>query len=449
MTQKAIEQQFWKYVIPSMLTMLLAGFYAIVDGFFVGRATGDIGLAAINIAWPIAAVILAVGTGIGIGGSVIMSTLNGKGDIEGSNKARGNTIFMLIVSTIVLTLGFSITYTNILKFFGAEGKIYTAATEYIGVIAFASGLQLFGTGLAPLIRNSGKSIIAMSIMISGLIANIILDALFIMVLGLGIYGAAIATVTAQGLVAVASLIVIFCDKKNKFKVCELKPDWILISKMIKIGMAPFGLSLSPSVIIIFANWQCINYGGEVAVAAYSVISYVVASIQSLLQGVGDGIQPLISFCNGSRQYNSMNKILKKAILTVIIISAIIFIAIIPARNVLPSIFGSSKETAIVIKDALFLSSFAFPLIGIVRLSAAYFYAVGSTRFSSLLVYSDALIITPVLLILLPRILGLRGIWLSLVVAQGILMILVGFMFNKHYKSLKEEMCIDNEGNKSA
>ncbi|MEA5003631.1 MAG: MATE family efflux transporter, partial [Christensenella sp.] len=269
------EKQFWKYILPSMLTMFLSGFYAIVDGFFVGQAVGDIGLAAISIAWPIASFLLATGTGIGVGGSVVMSTRYGKKDIPGSQRAFGNTFFVLLIASALMTVLFSLLYVPILELLGARGELLATAGEYAQIVAAGSVFQILGTGIAPLLRNKGKTIQAMAAMVSGLITNIILDAVFVMVLGWGIRGAAIATVIAQALVAAVGFLLLYRKKENRIPLGMLKPEKKTVSKLLKIGLSPFGMTFAPSIVIILANLQCLTYGVTVAVAAYSVLMYVV------------------------------------------------------------------------------------------------------------------------------------------------------------------------------
>ena len=426
---KPIEKQFAKFVIPSMFTMLLAGFYEIVDGFFVGRALGDVGLAAINIAWPLAALILAIGTGVGIGGSVIMSTFRGKGDLQQAKAAEGTTISLLALIAVCLTVILLLCARPLLIFLGAQGQTLELGLTYIRVIFAGTALQMFGTGLTPLLRNHGKSFLVMIIMVAGLITNIVLDALFIMVFQWGIFGAAFATVLAQGVTAVGGLLGIFLQKKeNRPALKDLKPRWNFVGESIKIGLSPFGLSFSPSLIVIFCNWQCLRYGGEVAVAAYSVIAYVLAPAQNLMQGVGDGIQPLISFCKGGELYKSMRILIRKAVLLVLLISVVLFVAMIPGSWMLPIIFGVSSEAAAIVEHAMLIFSIAFPLIGLARLFSAYFYAVKESRFSTLLVYLDPIVLTPLFVFTLPLVLDLDGVWMAIPAAQGVLALVAVVLF---------------------
>ncbi|BDF58066.1 MATE family efflux transporter [Christensenellaceae bacterium] len=430
------EKQFWKYILPSMLTMFLGGFYAIVDGFFVGQAVGDLGLAAINIAWPIASFLLAAGTGIGVGGSVIMSTRLGEKDIDGSKQAFGNTFFMLLLFSAIMTVVFSFLYTPILRLLGAEGDLLKTAEEYARIVALGSTFQILGTGIAPLLRNKGKTVQAMIAMVSGLVTNIILDALFVMALSWGIRGAALATVIAQALVAVIGFIMLYHKKENRVPLSMLKPNAATMRKLLKIGLSPFGMTFAPSIVIILANLQCLQYGGTVAVAAYSILMYVVTSVQGLLQGVGDGIQPLLSYFNGAGNMRSMQNVFRKALITVLALSIVLLLAALLLRTQIPVLFGASPESAALVETALFFMAFAFPFIGFTKLSSSYFYAIDEVKTSALIIYIDPAALTPLYLFLLPLLLGITGIWLALPFAQASLTVILLFIYRRHYHKMQ-------------
>ena len=440
MDRKPIEKQFLKYVVPSMFTMLLSGFYTIVDGFFIGRAIGDVGLAAINIAWPITAVLLAMGTGIGTGGSVIMSTRRGEGDYPSACKAKGNTIVLLIMASALLTVFFLFLHEPILRVLGAEGAVHTAASEYVMIIIAVSTLQIFGTGLTPLLRNSRKTIAAMVIMVTGLLTNILLDWYFIMPLQMGMAGAALATITAQGIVAVLSVIVLVREKDRRlhFKPQHFKLEKKLCGKILRTGISPFGLSLSPSIILIFNNWQCLAYGGEAAVAAYAVASYIVESVMLFLSGIGEGLQPLISYLKGAREYQQMKAVKNKGLRVALIISCTLSVILFLVRGAVPAAFGTSPEASALMVNALLWSVFAFPLIAVAKLFSSYFYAVGEDRLALFMIYADPCFFTPVLLITLPLIFAIDGIWIALPAAQGLLVLSLLYLYRIHKEHLRLE-----------
>lgn len=438
MNKKQINTQFFKFIIPSMLTMLLNGLYTIVDGFFVGNVVGDIGLAAIGLVWPITAILIALGMGIGVGGSVLMSTYRGAGDNQKANEAMLNIFFMLIFISITATIFFLIFGSNIVKLLGAKGKVYNSAISYIRIIALGGSMQIIASGLIPIIRNNHKTMQAMLIMGGGLIANIVLDALLTIVIPMELAGAALATILAQALTVICSLICLWREKDNKIQLNKFKLNKKMIIQMIQIGIAPFGLSLMPSLITVFNNWQCLAYGGDIAVSAYSVMNYFVASVLMLLTGIGEGIQPLISYYNGAKDYKAMNYIRNKGFYAIIVFSVLFLLFTITAKTLLPQFFSTSNEVAKIIEVALPILSIAFPMMGIGKLFISYFYSCGETKFSILLVYLDPIIFTPLCIFILPKFWELNGVWLSLPVAQLLIMILLAILFTAHTIKCKRE-----------
>ncbi|MDO5396402.1 MAG: MATE family efflux transporter [bacterium] len=215
---------FFRYVIPSVLSFALSGVYAIVDGYFVGNSMGDIGLSAVNIAYPIVAVIQALGTGIGMGGAIYYSINKAEGKEKEAGEFTAGALWVLIIASAILT--FSIFFLNnpLLRLLGAEGSLLSLGEEYIAIIALGAGLQIIGTGLIPFIRNHGGSFYAMFAMVAGFITNIILDYLFVWVLGQGVEGAARATVIGQGITMLIALIYLL-HKKTVYTAYPVFKNW--------------------------------------------------------------------------------------------------------------------------------------------------------------------------------------------------------------------------------
>ena len=188
---------FFKYVIPSVLSFALSGIYTVVDGFFIGNSIGDVGLSAVNIAYPIVAVIQALGTGIGMGGAIYYSINKAEKKETEAKEYTAGALWLLILSSIILTFAIFFLNSSLLRLLGASGQLLTLGEEYIAVIAVGAALQVIGTGLVPFIRNHGGSFYAMVSMIAGFVTNIILDYVFVWVLEQGVAGAAWATILGQ------------------------------------------------------------------------------------------------------------------------------------------------------------------------------------------------------------------------------------------------------------
>ncbi len=189
MIQARDTKLFFKYVFPSILSFALSGVYAIVDGFFVGNSLGDVGLSAVNIAYPIVAFIQAVGTGIGMGGAIYYSINKAEKKEKEARMFTAAANWLMIAFSVILTVAVLCWYNPLLRILGASGTMLSLAEEYIVVVTLGTILQIFGTGLVPLIRNLGGSFYAMIAMMAGFISNIILDYLFVWVWEQGVTGA--------------------------------------------------------------------------------------------------------------------------------------------------------------------------------------------------------------------------------------------------------------------
>ena len=281
---------FFKYVVPSVLAFALSGIYAIVDGFFVGQSIGDKGLSAINVAFPVVSLIQSLGTGIGMGGAVLWSVRRGEKDGSADTYLRA-TLWMLLFASAFMTAFFFLN-EPVLRLFGAEGDIYAYGKEYLDVIVLGSVFQIFATGLVPAIRNNGGATFAFITMLSGFGSNIVLDYVFVWVLEGGTAGAAVATILGQAVTAIEALLYFLIRKLPLFG--SFRRFGRCAASIVRVGVAPFGLTLSPMISLMLINKFCMLHGGESAVACYACIAYAVTIVQMLVQGVGDGSQPLIS-----------------------------------------------------------------------------------------------------------------------------------------------------------
>lgn len=418
--KKRINRQFMHYVIPSMIAMLFSGFYSIVDGLFVGNSIGNVGLAAINLVYPIQVVLNATATGVGIGGSVLVSIYRGEGKERDMEHSAMQTIILLLIFGAILPIFFLFTKGIILNFLGAEGAIYKGADDYITTILIGGMLPVLGNGLNPIVRNQGKPIIATQNMVAGLVTNIVLDYVFIYKMNLGMFGAALATITAQGVVATMNVIYVVKLNHKNFKLDYILPNIAKIKKIMKIAISPFGQTIVPSIIIILTNWKCIEYGGDGAVAIYSVISYVLACAQLLIQGIGDGVQPLFSYYFGANKERELHYVYNKAFFLCSIFSVFLMAMTMVFSVQLAKYFNISPELMNETALALKTTAFAYIFFGITRVTSAYFYATNHTKFSNLLIYIEPIVIAPAMLWIFTELFGLSGVWMAYPAIQVIL-----------------------------
>ena len=420
---------FLKYVIPSVLSFALSGIYTIVDGFFVGNSIGDLGLSAVNIAYPIVAVIQALGTGIGMGGAIYYSINKAEKKEAEAKVYTAGALWLLIISSIILTCMIFFLNSPLLSLLGASGQLLSLGEEYIAVIAAGAALQVIGTGLVPFIRNHGGSFYAMISMIAGFVTNIILDYVFVWELEQGVSGAAWATIIGQGVTMLIALVYLL--RKKQFTLCiPFSKMGTVSASVIKIGIAPFGLAMSPNISLIIINRFSVSYGGEPAIATYACIAYVICIIYLILQGVGDGSQPLISQCYGEKNWTDLKLIRKLAYGFAFLLSVIGCVIMYVTRGSLGVLFGASGEVNMEIVKIMPVFLVSVPFVAVLRITTASFYATEKSTFSYILTFIEPLFMLVLMLILPPLFGGKNMNWWSTVWAI-ILSAILALVLKKH------------------
>lgn len=408
---------FISYVFPSVLAFALSGVYTIVDGYFIGNSLGDEGLAAINIAFPVSVFVAAIGTGLGLGGAVRYTIRKEQGEAGEDKEYFAGTVALLLVASAALSLLLFFFMNPIIRMLGADGHLFLLVRQYIHVIAFGAGLQVFATGLVPFMRNLGGATAAMLAMTAGFLTNVLLDYLFIWIYGMGMTGAALATIIGQGV----TMLVAFCYLFKK-DIGFVKPATSrlagIFASVLRISLAPFGVTCCPMVTIVLMNRALLKYGGENAVSVFACISYVIAIVYLLLQGIADGSQPLISMSHGKKAVADTKRIIRFASITAVTVAGLCMIGLFLVRDQIGQVFGTSMEVGNEVGTILplFLGSFIF--LALIMVTIALFYSTEESGLSYLLVYSEPILLF-ILLMLLPRVFGLNGVWIAVPLMQFI------------------------------
>ncbi|WP_101722789.1 MATE family efflux transporter [Eggerthella timonensis] len=440
MITRGMLKEYLKYIIPTMITFTLGGVYSIIDGVFVGHAVGDAGLAGINVAFPLVAFIMAVGTGIGMGGGVISSIARGAGNEPKARRAMGTTLTMLAIAAVpIMALLFAFA-EPICRLLGGQGETLAQAVAYTSVIAWGVPFQILVTGCTPLIRNQGKVAYAMTVQVLAGLMNVALDYVFVILLGMGTAGAAEATVISQA----SSFVLVlgfFLAKRNRIAWSDLRPDRRIALHALRLGLAPFGLTILPEATVVAINVNLSMYGGEQALAAYAVVSYTACVIQMLIQGVGDGSQPLISKHYGAGDADGVRRFRNTNYLITISLGVLGLAAMYLLRNQVPLLFGASAETAGLIAYALPIFSTTYVFYGFTHASTSYFYAVDDAKASSAIVYGEALLVVLVVFGA-AYLFGLDGIWLSVTIVQMVLSAAAGALLHYRHRTRRAEGALE-------
>ena len=410
---------YCKSVFPAMLAFAFSGVYAIVDGLFVGNYIGDVGVSAINVSWPMVVFVQALGTGIGMSGAVNLAIAKAGGDKESERRYLGNTLVIVLVASALFTLLLSFLYPYLVHLFGGRDEIEEYANEYIKYLMWCAAVQIISTALLPIVRNYGGAFLAMSAMIAGFLTNVLLDWLMVSVLEWGMMGAALATVIGQFVTVIPCMAFLFY-KKLLVRYAIFKPRAKECLTILKVGLSPFGLTLVPTLVVVILNISALEYGGNAAVSCYAVVNYVVCVVQYLMQGVGDGSQPLISTYYGEGNGKNVRNSVALSYITALVTAFICLPAVYLLRDAIPQLFGSSPSVAADAAHVLALFVWAFPCIAIMRVSTAYFYATKTNVFAYILIYSEPVVLAILIAAGIPKALGVEGLWICLPISQGIL-----------------------------
>lgn len=410
-------KRFFQFVLPSVLSFALSGVYSIVDGYFVGNSIGDIGLSVVTIAYPVVAVIQAIGTGIGMGGAIYYAINRAAKKQREARQFIAGSLWLMIIASLFLTFGVLWGGNWLLRLLGATGDLLAYGGEYLMYIALGAGLQIIGTGLVPLIRNHGGSFYAMVAMIAGFLANMLLDYLFVWVFSWGMAGAAVATVIGQGVTMLIALV--YLADKGQLTLSlirgRIRP---VCQSILKIGIAPFGLALSPNISLVIINRFSMAYGREPAVAAYACIAYMVSIIYMVFQGVGDGTQPLLSQCYGERAFRRMEGTRRLAYGFSMALALFGCVILFGMRGALGPLFGASDSVSADIAAILPIFLVSVPFVALCRVTTASFYAIEKSGYSYLLTFIEPILMLVLMLLLPPFFGGQVMIWWSTVFARA-------------------------------
>lgn len=308
-----------------------------------------------------------------MGGAIYYSIYKAEKKESQAREFTAGALWVLMIASVLLTISIFFLNDILLALLGANRELLALGEEYIAVIALGAALQVIGTGLVPFIRNHGSSFYAMVSMIAGFVTNIILDYLFVWVLGQGVAGAAWATVIGQGVTMLIALAYLLVKKQFTLNISISKFGKVAAS-IIKIGIAPFGLAMSPNISLIIINRFSMSYGGEPAIATYACIAYVICIIYMILQGVGDGSQPLLSKHYGEKDFDSLKSTRKMAYGFAIFLSLIGCCILYLTKGSLGALFGASDFVNTEIAKIMPVFLVSVPFVAILRITTASFYA---------------------------------------------------------------------------
>ena len=411
---RELTKLFFMFVLPALSSQLLSGIYTIVDGYFVGWGVGQDGLAAIGLAFPFSVIVTAIGAGIGVGGGALIAISMGRRREALAQRILGAMVFLMIAASALSSLLLTPLAEYLLTFYDVSPEIAGMARLYAWILIISSPAQVVTMAMLGAVRNDGFPRKAMFIMIAAFGTNIVLDWLWVIVFPFGIAGAAWATVASQAVSAVL-LSAHFLLGMSKVRLrARLVRLWRpLVRRIFVMGASPFGVQIATAVTMILYNWQSLAYGGDIGVAAYAVVGYIVPVGVMLEEGIAEGIQPLISYYHGASLGARRRLTARLGFTTAVSVGAACSLLVFFSNRLVPAFFSMHGEAAEVAARGRLLSVPVFPFLGLAKVGASYYQAVGRSDMASMLTYGDPFILQPLFLWTLPLLFSLDGVWLAM------------------------------------
>ncbi|MGL4796879.1 MAG: MATE family efflux transporter, partial [Paraclostridium sp.] len=394
--------------------------YNVVDRIFIGNIpdAGPMAITGLGVTLPITTIIMAFGTLVGIGATTNISIRLGEGKIEEAKKNLGNAITLSVIIGIVLAIIGMAFLDNILMLFGASEGTLIYAKSYTSIILIGTVFSLMAMMFSNLIRGDGNPKLSAMIMAIGCLTNIILDAIFIFGFNMGIQGAALATIIAQGITAIWGLLYYIKGKSNvKFEKSTLKLNKNIVIAMFAIGSAPFAMQLANSLVQVTVNNSLKLYGGDLAIGAMATINSITMIFVMPAFGFVQAMQPIVGFNYGAKKYDRAKEAFKITLVltTVVLVIGAMFVQLAP--QVLVGMFNKDAELMNITINGLRKYLFALPIIGLSIVGTNYIQSTGNAKIAMILGLLRQVILLIPLAIILPKFVGLDGVWYAQPVAD--------------------------------
>lgn len=431
--EKTVFKTILRYAIPSVVSMWIFTLYTMVDGIFIGKYVGALGLAGVNITMPLINLTFAIGIMIAIGSSTMIAIHYGEGDWTAGNKIFTTAVCSLLSCGILISILITIFMEPVINFLGGGGNLYPYVKDYLSVIILFCVCYMTGYALEIYIKVDGNPVYPTLCVITGGVVNILLDYIFVVIFHWGIKGAAFATGLSQ--VTTTSLLfyyIFFRTKRIKF--VKIKYSLLNLLKIMKVGFAEFLAEVSTGISIFVFNLVILKNLGEKGVSAFGIIGYISSFITMTMIGFNQGVQPILSFNLGAKEHKKIFEIIKNSFFILGVLGVFFYTLInIFSANIV-SIFLNDIEDINLTKKALTTYSFAYLICGFNIFSAGYFTAVDMVKISTIITMLRGILLLVLFIHILPIFLGTTGIWITMFVTEGITLIF-SYIFMKKYNPL--------------
>ncbi len=411
-----------KYAVPGIIAMTASSLYNMVDSIYIGHmpGTGSLAISGLAVTFPLMNLSTALGTLVGVGAATMISVLLGQKNYKVANKILANEVTLNCIVGLLFTV-FCLTFLDpILYFFGASGNTLRYAREYMEIILYGDVVTHLYFGLNNVIRSSGNPKMAMGLTLFTVILNSILDPIFIFTFGMGVRGAALATVLCQ-VISLAYSIYYFTRKDNVLRLPKtfFGFDWRIAKDSLSIGMGPFLMNSASCIVTMFINQQLLKYGGDLAIGAFGIINKINFLFIMVVMGFNQGMQPIAGYNFGARKYSRVREVFMRTSIWATIITGLWFVASEFCPGVMVSIFTNDPSLKEVADKGLRVMNPVVVIVGWQMVSTNLFQSLGMVKKSIFLSLSRQLLYLVPLLYIMPLFFDIHGVFAAFPIADAL------------------------------
>lgn len=428
-----------QYAIPAIIAMTASSLYNMADSIFIGHGVGPLGIAGLALTFPLMNLAAAFGSLVGVGASTLVSVKLGQKDYDGANNVLGNVFMLNLIMGIAFSVVFLAFLDPVLYFFGASDQTISYARDYMRIILYGNVITHMYLGLNSVLRSSGYPKMAMFATLLSVIVNCLLNPLFIFVLDWGIKGAAWATVFSQLLSLIGQLIHFARPSQLlHFHKGIYKLHKELVEGIISIGMSPFLMNLCSCLIVLLINWGLKEHGGDMAIGAYGIVNRIVFLFAMIIMGFNQGMQPIAGYNYGARQYHRVIDVTKLTTLWGVGVATTGFLICHLFPEFIVGFFTTDEELTSAAVYGLHIVFAVFPIVGFQMVSTNFFLSVGLSRTAIFLSLTRQMLFLVPCLIVLPRIWGTFGVWVSIPIADLTATIVTAIVLIRQFRKFRQQ-----------
>jgi len=427
--------------IPAVIAQVVNVLYNIVDRIYIGHIpeVGATALTGLGICFPILMLISAFSAFIGMGGAPLAAIELGKGNREGAEKILGNGVTVLIFLSIILTILFGIFKLPLLYAFGGSDATVVYAQQYLNIYLCGTIFVQIAMGLNMFITSQGQAKIGMLSVLIGAVINIILDPILIFVCGMGVRGAALATIISQGCSAAWVLRFLLSKKSGiRIRIKYMRPDSKIIGMIAALGVSPFVMQSTESLVNITLNSGLQTYGGDLYVGSMTILASVMQLIATPIQGISQGTQPIISYNFGAGNRERVKKTFRISLAVTLTVTTLCCLMTVLFPTVFARMFTSEQELIQIVGKVLPIYMAGIWIFGIQMACQSAFMGMGQAKISLFLALLRKVILLIPLAIILPKFFGVIGIYYSEPIADITAALTAGTLFFINFEKILDK-----------